>query len=260
MAAIDAAGNEGFDDYSVLYESYVIRPLKKKGDEGHLVRVKSNDKEFAHPRPINVLQPGMTVVVGNLFITPISVDHSVPGALGFIIRGGDKTVVYTGDLRFHGLRRSLSESFVEAAKDSAPDCLICEGTRIDKEESDSEEGVKTRIEDAFRNTTGLVLIEYTNKDLDRVQSILDATKACGRELVITTKLANMITALGPLSPISIDDVKILIEKKSWGLIRVHDDAAEHHRPGLRQLGTEIHRVRQTRSRQPASQPIRADTS
>ena len=40
----------------------------------------------------------------------------------------------------------------------------------------------------------------------------------GREFVVPLKLAYLITEMGDLCPFSIDDVKILVPKKSWGLI------------------------------------------
>ena len=47
--------------------------------------------------------------VGELIYRPFSVDHSIPASYGFIIQTGDKTVVYTGDLRRHGTMRHLTE-------------------------------------------------------------------------------------------------------------------------------------------------------
>ena len=51
-----------------------------------------------------------------------------------------------------------------------------------------------------------------------MKSIFEAAKTNGRDFVVTLKLAYLIQSLGDLSPFSIGDVKILVPKKSWGLI------------------------------------------
>lgn len=61
---------------------------------------------------------------------PIHVDHSIPGAYGFIIYTSAGPVVYTGDIRLHGARPEMTQEFVSEAKAAKPVALICEGTRI----------------------------------------------------------------------------------------------------------------------------------
>lgn len=60
---------------------------------------------------------GDTVKIGHFGIEPISVDHSVPGAYGFIIHTAEGSIAYTGDFRLHGPRHDLSEKFIERAKE-----------------------------------------------------------------------------------------------------------------------------------------------
>ena len=104
-----------------------------------------------------------------------------------------------------------------AAKCS-PKWLLCEGTRIDSNEIDSEQSVKDEIGRIISSSKELVFVEHPVRDLDRVKSIFDAAKTNGREFVVGLKLAYLIEAMGNLSPFSIDDVKILVPKKSWGLL------------------------------------------
>jgi ribonuclease J len=71
----------------------------------------------------------------------VPVDHSLPGACGYIVHGEEGNLVYTGDIRFHGSNRQLSKRFVEKAKLAKPRWLLCEGTRIDSTKKDSEDGL-----------------------------------------------------------------------------------------------------------------------
>ena len=55
-------------------------------------------------------------------------DHSIPGAYGFIIYTSSGPVVYTGDLRLHGTKPQMTREFVDIAKKEKPIALIAEGT------------------------------------------------------------------------------------------------------------------------------------
>ena len=68
------------------------------------------------PRTIEEFRTGDKFKVGTLEVKPIHVDHSVPGAYGFIIYTSEGPVVYTGDIRLHGTHPEMTEDFVNKAK------------------------------------------------------------------------------------------------------------------------------------------------
>jgi len=67
-------------------------------------------------RDVRTFRTGDKFKVGSLEVEPIHVDHSVPGAYGFIIYTSEGPVVYTGDIRLHGTRPMLNETIVEMNK------------------------------------------------------------------------------------------------------------------------------------------------
>ncbi|MBI4980473.1 hypothetical protein HZC30_02850 [Candidatus Woesearchaeota archaeon] len=148
----------------------------------------------------------------------LPVDHSLPGACAFIIYSDEGNLVYTGDLRFHGYNSNLTQEFVKKAKAAKPKWLLCEGTRIDQETSVTEAEVKEQISKFIKEAKGLAFVEHPIRDLDRVISVYNAAKANKREFVVTLKLAYLIEALQEYCTFKLDEVKILISKKSWGLI------------------------------------------
>jgi ribonuclease J len=83
------------------------------------------------------------VSIGKTLVTPLRVDHSIPGACGFLITtSGGKLVAFTGDYRLHGTqeRRKLSEAFIKTVTRKGPvDLLITEGTNIDEYSNEREE-------------------------------------------------------------------------------------------------------------------------
>jgi ribonuclease J len=93
-----------------------------------------------------------------------------------------------------------------------------EGTRIDQVDGCSEYNVKQEITSLIKNTQSFVFIEFPIRDLDRTNTIYQAAKTNNRQFVVNLKLAYLINALGDLCPFSLDDVQILVPRKSWGLI------------------------------------------
>lgn len=93
-------------------------------------------------RKINIFRTGDKIKIGSLEVEPIHVDHSVPGAYGFIIYTTQGPIAYTGDIRLHGTNSQMTRDFIEKAKEVKPIALIAEGTRIkDEEKQESEEKV-----------------------------------------------------------------------------------------------------------------------
>jgi ribonuclease J len=83
---------------------------------------------------------------------------------------------------------------------------------------DSENGVKEEITKLISSSGGLTFVEHPIRDIDRMKSIFQSTQANGRNFVVPLKAAYLIEALGDLCPFCIEDVKILVPRKSWGLI------------------------------------------
>ena len=122
----------------------------------------------------------------------IPVDHSIPGACSVLLTLPDrKRLLYTGDLRFHGTKRTTTDDYVSQVG-SSPDILIIEGTRIDSTETLTEDMVQERIRRDIEGTKGLVLINFGWKDLSRFEVVYEASKANGRALVISPKLAYIL--------------------------------------------------------------------
>jgi ribonuclease J len=56
------------------------------------------------PSTFKSFRTGDKIRIDSREIIPIHVDHSIPGAYGFIIHTSEGTIIYTGDLRLHGPR------------------------------------------------------------------------------------------------------------------------------------------------------------
>jgi len=136
-------------------------------------------------RDVRTFRTGDKFKVGSLEVEPIHVDHSVPGAYGFIIYTSEGPVVYTGDIRMHGVRPDMTEEFVKKATDSKPIALLCEGTRIaDPETDESEQKVFDDCSNQIKQNKGLVIADFNFKDMDRMRTFYNVAKENGRKFVV----------------------------------------------------------------------------
>jgi len=157
-------------------------------------------------------------------VIPIHVDHSIPGAYGFIIETPDTVIVYTGDYRLHGQEKSLTEDFINNIKKFDVDVLITEGTRVHDIEDIRERDVYIRLSRIFQKNNKPIFIESSYLDIDRIKSIFNASNDSGKRILITSKHFIYIYSLGlydnRLRPnINKDLLTVLFPKKKSSLIK-----------------------------------------
>lgn len=78
---------------------------------------------------MRTFSPGRSFRIGDIKITPYSVDHSAYDAYMFLIEAEGKRVLHTGDFRTHGFRGKGVPKVLEKLIGKV-DALICEGTTI----------------------------------------------------------------------------------------------------------------------------------
>ena len=142
-----------------------------------------------------VFRTGDEIKIGHVKVEPVHVDHSVPGAYGFIIHTTNGTIVYTGDFRTHGAKVKMTQDFVERASETDPLVLIHEATNLTNAHLSSEREVERKLIEITRETSGLVIADFARADVDRFRSFYKAAKANGRYLAISMKQAFLIEKL-----------------------------------------------------------------
>lgn len=166
-------------------------------------------KAFWNPEAdIRTFRTGQQLSIGDVRATPVHVDHSVPGAYGFLIETSSGTVAYTGDLRAHGRRPDLTSDFLSKAASSDCAALIIEGTRVTHEEkrkNHTEAFVQSESLKLATEAKGMVLAMRYPKDLDRLMSFYSIAKETGRQLVISQKSAHLLEALRSDSGLQLPD-------------------------------------------------------
>jgi len=131
-------------------------------------------------------------------VTPFPVDHSIPGACAYLIEYDGGTLVYTGDLRFHGRMGHVTESSIEGLAAVHPDAVLIEGTNLRSNEGSSdhdtafhrrfafwsEQGVEAKALEEIQEASGLIMADFGMKDLDRLMTFQRVAHATGRRLAI----------------------------------------------------------------------------
>jgi ribonuclease J len=141
-------------------------------------------------RKFQTFRTGKTVTIDSIEIQPVHVDHSVPGAYGFIIYTSEGPLVYTGDLRMHGLHADMTDEFAKTAAQSQPIAMITEGTRINKKKTtESEQNVYRQSKRKIKTCKTLSLVDFNFKDVDRFTTFYTIAKDLGKILVINFKHA-----------------------------------------------------------------------
>ncbi|NIP61707.1 MAG: MBL fold metallo-hydrolase [Nitrosopumilaceae archaeon] len=171
-------------------------------------------KDAPIKRRINEFRTGDKFKIGSLEVEPIHVDHSVPGAYGFIIWTSKGPIAYTGDIRLHGTHSEMTRDFIERAKEAKPIALITEGTRIaDEEKQESEKMVYEESKKTVTETDNLVFADFNFKDVDRLRTFFTIAKETGRKFVVKINDAYFLKHLSQdkhLDVPNIDDEDIII--------------------------------------------------
>lgn len=178
-----------------------------------------NQKDEAIKRKFEKFRTGKKIKVGNMEIEPIHVDHSVPGAYGFIVYTSDGTIAYTGDMRVHGSNSEMTMDFINKAAGEDIDALITEGTRIDQIERSSEKEVYEKCDTEISKTNKVVFADFNFKDVDRLRTFVQLAEKHDRKFVIGFKEACLLKRYsedGRLKVPRLDDDRIIIYKARKG--------------------------------------------
>lgn len=156
------------------------------------------------------------MVIGDITIKPILVDHSAFDSYMFLIEDGCEKVLYTGDFRSNG-RKSFENTLSKLP--TKVDTLICEGTTLSRPsmKNESEESLEIRIEEEMKKHTGPVFILQSAMNIDRIVTMYKASRNSGRLFLEDFYMAQIAQAAGSNIPNPKDfkNVKVFTAKKLY---------------------------------------------
>ncbi|MBU1681307.1 MBL fold metallo-hydrolase [Candidatus Micrarchaeota archaeon] len=204
----------------------ILRSVNETGKANifHEKESKTYDGTVIPANDVRTFRTGDKVKVDDIEVMPVHVDHSVPGAYGFIVHTTGGTVCYTGDIRKHGNRPQMTQDFIEKAKENSPDVLIIEGTRVAPTETRknySESSVYEKSSEIVQKDEIVLAMRYP-KDLDRFRTFYNVARESGKYLVISLKTAHMLQSLkedGIGLPVPFEDETIRVYKREMKIYK-----------------------------------------
>ncbi len=206
------------------YLSFIKREIPVYcGETTHTIlqalgEVRRADLEFSVADiDFKTFRTGKKITVGSLEVEPFHVDHSIPGAYGFVIHTSNGAVVYTGDFRDHGAKPEMTWDFVEKAKAAEPVAVVTEATNMTGASVSSEAEVQGKLNSIVSCADGVVLAEFGYSDVDRLNSFYHIAKKNDRCLAVSLKQAYLLDALRNdkgLKVPDLNDPNILVFRKS----------------------------------------------
>ncbi len=128
------------------------------------------------------------------------VDHSIPGSGAWAIKTPIGWVGYTGDLRLHGHSGYRTKLMAEQMAALKPALLIAEGTNLTDKAPTTEQDVKGASLEAVKRATGLVVADFSARNIERLRTFHEIAQETGRRLVVTTKDAYLLDRMHVIDP------------------------------------------------------------
>jgi ribonuclease J len=190
MAVVDCLA----DQLPVWMHQDSLQLFRAVAETGEPPAVPTGARGFQWHQPIQV---------GPIRVTPLPIDHDIPGASALLIETSSGAVVYSGDLRLHGTHPDLIEAFCAQSQAAKPRILLIEGTRLgeavrtpDKPPSRTEPEVAPAVAKACAAAEGLALIALYPRNVARIRAIASAVRSDGRTLVLSAETAHIYRAMG----------------------------------------------------------------
>ncbi|MCH5158676.1 MAG: hypothetical protein J1F33_05730 [Clostridiales bacterium] len=152
----------------------------------------------AMPSNITTYRNDKSFYIGKIKVTPFLCDHSAFDSYMLLFEAGGKSVLYTGDFRFHG-RKDKEKLLARLPK--KVNTLICEGTNVDNSKPCFSESVlEDKLVGIMRQSEKPVLVLQSATNIDRLVSVYRAAKRSGRILYEDNYAALIAGAAGGKIP------------------------------------------------------------
>lgn len=170
---------------------------------------------------LNVITPHRAINFKNVSIFPISLTHSVPGSVGYVINTKDGAIVYTSNFLFDptmdGAYKTDIGKLAYVGKQGVL-CLMSESMYADKKGYTSPNNrIEPIVMETINKVEGRVLFNIFEAQLYRIQELFNVATLVDKKVVILgKKLENIINNAIDMKYVEFDKSKLL------GLNHVND--------------------------------------
>lgn len=145
----------------------------------------------------HTLKSGQSCEVADTKVTAYTVDHSAYGACAYLIECDGKRILYSGDIRLHGVKGVLYRNLPKDV-----DYLLLEGTNVLRVKNNpTEREIENQFVEAFNEAPdALHWVWCSAKNIDRICALFRASIRCGKTLAIDPYTANVLATVAKLNP------------------------------------------------------------
>lgn len=185
-------------DHAGLIEYKTDYPVYMGNGAYRIVKAMSEYHGKALASNIATYRNGKAFYIGKIKITPYLCDHSAFDSYMLLFEAGGKSILYTGDFRFHG-RKNSGELLSRLPK--KVNTLICEGTNVNNDKPCfSESELEAKLLEIMRQNKQPVFVLQSGTNIDRLVSVYRAAKRSGRILYEDNYAALIAQAAGGKIP------------------------------------------------------------
>lgn len=182
---------------AVLKAFHISRPNNL---ENEIIDISLRDEENLRwrkreKRIFRIVEDRKPFFIKKLKITPIAVDHSVPGAMMFIIHTSQGNLLYSGDFRLSEISEERKKEIISFLRKAKVKIFLCEGTRIESQEILREKEVYQKALKDIERIKGLVAVDYSIGDITRFQTLLRIAQKTKRKFVLPYNYFNYVAVL-----------------------------------------------------------------
>lgn len=171
-----------------------------------LLGVKIKEHRLQH-NPLRALDPGDELEIGPFHAIPFRIGHSIPDAMGIVLRTPVGTVVHTGDFKFDHtpVDGKLSDfATLAAVGQEGVICLLSDSTRAENPGyTPSERTVGEAFREIMEPLDGRVIVATFASNIARIQQVFDAAGDFDRRVAVVGRSmeqnVRIATDLGYLS-------------------------------------------------------------
>lgn len=190
-----------------------------------------------------------TIAVGCIRVTPYFSDHPCVGSASFLIETPDQTILYSGDIRYHGTNRDRAFAVMEELGKKNIDLLIVDSTTTSPDEFDryndnftdfnkpakdylfnsiSEQDIYDNIYDDLKQYEGIAVFNMYPRDINMLKTVDELGNRLNRKTVYEPYYAYLLCGLTAIKPAIIvpdtdlDDKYITDLKQSCESIDLQD--------------------------------------
>ncbi len=153
--------------------------------------VRERLKEAGHENtvPLNVMNPGAPITIGDLTVTPNTVNHSIIDAMALFIDTPIGKIIHTGDFKIdpspHFGDVMEWDAFRKAGEDGVL-LLMSDSTNVERDEhAIQDEAISMRLEEVLRTARGLTLISMFSSNVGRMANIFRIASRMGKKIALT---------------------------------------------------------------------------